>query len=71
MKERIKRFYHDHKTKVVVGASGVALVMLVAAKKRNDQTITGVDFWTNADGSRMIQVGTKNGENHYFHSNQD
>lgn len=66
MKERIKRFYHDHKTKVVVGTAGVALAALYVARKRDEQDVVGVNLWHDENGRQMIQVGIKNGPDRYF-----
>jgi len=63
MIERLKQFYEEHKTAVVVGAAGIAVAVLVTMRKHDGEKIASADIWQRADGMQLISVTKRNGDN--------
>lgn len=61
MKERIKRFYDDHKVACNIVASTFAVTALAVLKTKHDAKIVSADVWKRDDGMLLISVRQKNG----------
>lgn len=66
MKERIREFYEDHKTAIVLGSASLAVAALVTYRKMREPEVADATLWQGTNGDFLIKVSTSNGKNAFF-----
>ncbi len=66
MKDRIKKFYRDHKDEVAIYCAGVATgvitVSIIAVKAIDGRTITAGNMYAMKDGTKLYEITHKDGK---------